>query len=89
VVIRTLRPVAGAGAVSAKATRVVLGVSRYRIRGGKSDKVRAKINRRGKRLLRKRKDIKVKATFTTRDRAGNVKRRNQVFTLHQSVFRHN
>ena len=80
----------GKSAIAAKQPApVVLGVKRYRLKGGQHKKVHVRINRRGRRLLRKRHGLKVKAAFTTRDSSGNLARRTQVFTLHEVAFRHN
>ena len=80
----------GKSAIAAKsAAPLVLGVQRYRLKGGQHKKLRVKLNRRGRRLLRKRHVLKVKATFTTRDSSGNKARRTQVFRLHEVAFRHN
>ncbi|HEY3019482.1 MAG TPA: Calx-beta domain-containing protein [Solirubrobacteraceae bacterium] len=72
-----------------KPKRVLLGSKRYRLEGGEKKKVRVRINRRGVRLVRKRHDLPAKATFKTKDKAGNVSTKVQVFTLHETAFRHN
>jgi hypothetical protein len=78
-----------AGGKSARAAaKASLGTATYRLKGGETKQVRVKLNQRGKRLLKKRKKLRVKATFRTRDGAGNVATTSQIVTLHAAAFRH-
>ena len=93
VTVTTLRAVRGARASMAKkkkkAKKVNLGSTSYRLNGGESKKVKVRINRRGRRLVIKKHNLPVKATFKTRDSSGNKSTRTQNFTLHEVAFRHN
>jgi hypothetical protein len=72
-----------------KSRRVSLGNKTYVLTGGQAKKISLKVNKRGRALVRKRKKVKVRATFTTKDSAGNKVKRSQTFTLHEIAFRHN
>jgi len=72
-----------------KGRRVGLGSTTYRLAGGQAKKISLKVNKRGRALVRKRKKVKVRATFTTKDSSGNRVKRSQTFTLHEVAFRHN
>jgi hypothetical protein len=93
VTVTTLRAVTGARASMAKkrkkAKKVNLGSTSYRLNGGDTKKVRVRINQRGRRLVRRKHNLPVKATFKTRDGSGNKSTRTQNFTLHEVAFRHN
>lgn len=69
--------------------RRVLGSASYRLKGGETKKVRVKINKYGRALLRKHQDVKARATFETKDAAGNKTTTAQIITLHADAFRHN
>ena len=84
----TLLGDAGRRARAARAHAVTLGTTSYRLKPGEAKKVHVKLNRRGRRLLRKRKRLRAKATFRTRDSAGNVSTTSQIITLHSTAFRH-
>jgi hypothetical protein len=89
--LRTVRAVTGARAVAAqkrKRRRVTLGTKRYTLKGGERQRIHVRVNKSGRRLVRKRKRVRVRATFTTRDQSGNVTRRTQDFTLREIAFRH-
>src|SRR4051794_13346236 len=90
VTVTTLRAVTGARASMAKKRKKVnLGSTSYRLNGGDSKKVRVRINQRGRKLVRRKHNLPVKATFKTRDGSGNKSTRTQNFTLHEVAFRHN
>jgi hypothetical protein len=94
VTVTTLRPVTGARASIAKKRkrkpkRANLGTTSYRLDGGQSKKVRVRINKRGRKLVLRRHNLPVKATFKTKDSSGNKSTRTQNFTLHEVAFRHN
>jgi hypothetical protein len=75
-------------ASAAKARKVKLGSARYGLKGGETKKIKVPLSKRGKDLVRKRKTLPAKATFTTTDSAGNVSTTSQLITLHASAFRH-
>ena len=87
--VRITAAQAKAARATKKSKRVLVGAKRYRLKGGEKKKIVVKINGRGVRLVRKRHRLPVKATFKTKDKAGNVSTRVQVFNLHESAFRHN
>src|SRR3954470_4687544 len=90
VTVTTLRAVTGARASMAKKRKKVnLGSTSYRLNGGDSKKVRVRINQRGRKLVRRKHNLPVKATFKTRDGSGNKSTRTQTFTLHEVACRHN
>jgi hypothetical protein len=69
--------------------RRTLGSAKYRLKGGEAKTVRVKINKYGRALLLKHQDVKARATFVTKDAAGNVSTTAQIITLHEDAFRHN
>jgi hypothetical protein len=76
------------GARAAAKATTSLGSSVYRLKGGQKKKVTVKLNKRGKKLLKQRKKLRLKATFRTKDGAGNVATASQIVTLHAAAFRH-
>jgi hypothetical protein len=65
-----------------------LGSAPYTVKGGETKRIAVKVNTTGRRLVRQRKKVKVRATFKTRDQAGKVSTRRQDFTLREIAFRH-
>ena len=71
-----------------KKRAVKLGSAHYRLKGGQTKQVKVKINGKGRRLVRKKHNLPVTATFVTKDSAGNKSRKTQNFTLNEQAFRH-
>jgi Calx-beta domain len=78
----------GGAAVAAARAKASLGSTSYRLKGGEHKKVKVKLNKRGTKLLKKRKKLRVKATFRTKDASANVATLSQILTLHAAAFRH-
>ena len=78
----------GRASMAAAKAKGSLGSATYRLKGGEHEKLKVKLNKRGAKLLKKRKKLRVKATFRTKDASANVATLSQVLTLHAAAFRH-
>jgi hypothetical protein len=72
----------------AKRRKQNLGSAPYALKAGQTKRISVKVNNSGRRLVRQRKKVRVRATFKTRDQAGKVSTRRQDFTLREIAFRH-
>jgi predicted NUDIX family NTP pyrophosphohydrolase len=70
-----------AGRARSRLRRVKLGESSFRIAGGQSAKVNVRVSKRRQRLVRRLKKLRVVATITARDQAGNAQTTKKTLTL--------
>jgi hypothetical protein len=83
----TIPPSLAKGSAAA-AKRVKIGSKAFRIAGGKTKKVKVKVNKKGRKVLKRRKKLRVTATFESTDKDGNKSKVDKIITLNQSAFRH-